>query len=243
MKDLKTKAIVVRTTDYKDYDRLVTLITDNLGKITVLMKGCRKPTAKLRFASVPMFFGEYLLNETSGRYTVTGCDCIEPFYNLSQDIDAYYCACCMLQTLDRVSQEGENTLGVLGILIKHLAMLTNRTIPSYEVLIRFIDAFAIDGGYSVGMTTCRRCGDAVVEGVYSNEGVSCKTCKSYSLDNMTLDYSVMEYLNEVLTDKTHARVVSLDLIKKALEFAFNYQNKLLGVRIGAFDEYLKVLNL
>ncbi|MBR7159788.1 MAG: DNA repair protein RecO [Clostridia bacterium] len=103
MKDLKTKAIVVRTTDYKDYDRLVTLITDNLGKITVLMKGCRKPTAKLRFASVPMFFGEYLLNETAGRYTVTGCDCIEPFYNLSQDIDSYYCACCMLQTLDRVS--------------------------------------------------------------------------------------------------------------------------------------------
>ncbi|MBO5925681.1 MAG: DNA repair protein RecO [Clostridia bacterium] len=243
MKDLKTKAIVVRTTDYKDYDRLVTLITDNLGKITVLMKGCRKPTAKLRFASVPMFFGEYILNETAGRYTVTGCDCIEPFYNLSQDIDSYYCACCMLQTLDRVSQDGENTAPVLSILVRHLAMLTQGAIPSYEVLIRFIDAFTIEGGYSVGLTTCRMCGDRVIEGVSTSEGVSCKGCKSHSLDIIVLDASVMEYLYEVLTEQVHSRVISRDLIQKSLKFVFNYQNKLLGVKINAFEEYLKVLNL
>ena len=51
--DVKTEAIVLQTLDYKDNDKLLTLFSPTLGKITAGIRGVKKPKARLAFAAQP----------------------------------------------------------------------------------------------------------------------------------------------------------------------------------------------
>ena len=44
--DVKTEAVVLQTIDYKDNDKLLTLFSPTMGKITAGIRGVKKPKAK-----------------------------------------------------------------------------------------------------------------------------------------------------------------------------------------------------
>ena len=54
--EVKTEGLVLRATDYKENDKLLTLFSPTLGKITAGARGVKKPTAKLNFAAQPFAF-------------------------------------------------------------------------------------------------------------------------------------------------------------------------------------------
>ena len=56
--EVKTDAVVLKAIDYKDNDKLLTLFSPSLGKITAGIKGVKKPKAKLAFAAQPFCFAE-----------------------------------------------------------------------------------------------------------------------------------------------------------------------------------------
>jgi len=80
--DVKTEAIVLQAIDYKDDDKLLTLFSPTLGKITAGIRGVKKPKAKLAFSAQPFCFAEYILAEKGGRYTVTNAYLHESFFSL-----------------------------------------------------------------------------------------------------------------------------------------------------------------
>ena len=52
----KADALVLRATDYGEYDKMVTLLTAERGKIGAALKGVRRAGAKLKFAAQPFCF-------------------------------------------------------------------------------------------------------------------------------------------------------------------------------------------
>lgn len=104
--ELKTTGIVLRSTEVGESDKLVTLLTPEYGKLTVRAKGCRSAKSKLRFATLPMCTGEYLLTKSKAGYIVTGCDCIDAFPTVENDLAKFYVAAVLLDGADKLS--GEN---------------------------------------------------------------------------------------------------------------------------------------
>ena len=78
--EIKTEGVVLQAIDYKDNDKLLTVFSPTLGKITAGIRGVKKPKAKLAFAAQPFCFAEYILAEKGGRYTVTGAYLHESFF-------------------------------------------------------------------------------------------------------------------------------------------------------------------
>ena len=89
---MKVNAVVLRAVDYNDNDKILTLITPELGKISAGIKGVKKAGAKLKFAAQPFCFGEYILAKRGERYTVINCSECQNFYDLSLDIKKYFAA-------------------------------------------------------------------------------------------------------------------------------------------------------
>ncbi len=52
---------MLRATDYLENDKILTLLTAEMGKITAGIKGVKKAGAKLKFAAQPFCFAEYIL--------------------------------------------------------------------------------------------------------------------------------------------------------------------------------------
>ena len=129
--EVKTDAIVLKTVDYKDNDKILTLFSPSLGRITAGAKGVKKPKAKLSFSAQPFCFAEYILAEKGGRYTVTGAYLHESFFSLRCDIVRFYAACAMAEVCLTVLYENEKHEGLFIALIEGLKALSPRRFHSF----------------------------------------------------------------------------------------------------------------
>ena len=150
--EIKTDAIVLQSIDYKDNDKLLTLFSPSLGKITAGIRGVKKPKAKLAFSAQPFCFAEYVLAEKGGRYTVTGAYLHESFFSLRNDIDRFYAACAATEVCLSILMENEEYESLFIGLIECLKGLSLSGEDSAETLISFILIALRESGYPLDLS-------------------------------------------------------------------------------------------
>ena len=57
----RAEAIVLKTIDFGETDRILTLLTRHFGKVSVVAKGIRKPTSRLAGHAEPLTHATYQL--------------------------------------------------------------------------------------------------------------------------------------------------------------------------------------
>ena len=67
---IKTDGIVLKETEYKDNDKLLTVLTRDLGRITVKARGVKSGKSGSKAACQLLAYSEFTLFEQQGRYTV-----------------------------------------------------------------------------------------------------------------------------------------------------------------------------
>ena len=93
----RLNAIVIKTTDYKESDRIITLFSAEEGKTSAVMRGVKKKDAKMKFAGQLFNYGEYEIIMPSG--TVSGCNQKDSFFSLTSDYEAFLAACVVAEVL------------------------------------------------------------------------------------------------------------------------------------------------
>lgn len=56
---IDSKAVVLKTQDYRENDKLVWLYTEQCGKITCIAKGAKRSKSKFLSITLPLCYGEY----------------------------------------------------------------------------------------------------------------------------------------------------------------------------------------
>ena len=155
--EIKTDAIVLQTVDYKDNDKLLTLFSPSLGKITAGIRGVKKPKAKLAFSAQPFCFAEYVLAERGGRYTVTAAYLHESFFALRTDLLRFYAACAAAEICRAILQENESYEGLFIGFIECLKSLSLAEDEVAEALISFILIALRESGYPLDLSYYEEC--------------------------------------------------------------------------------------
>lgn len=157
--EYKTDALVLRTADYGENDKMATLFTAERGKIGACFKGVKKAGARLRFAAQPFCFAEYVIAERSGRATVISASLHDGFYSLREDVCAFYAATAVCETCDKLLFEGmTNGELLVGALNALKEMSTGSVAPA---LIAFLLSALRLAGYPVQTENCPACGGAL----------------------------------------------------------------------------------
>ena len=60
MKTIKINGIVISENSLGDSDKMLTILTPNLGKISCIAKGAKRPKSMLMSGSQFLCFGEYI---------------------------------------------------------------------------------------------------------------------------------------------------------------------------------------
>ena len=81
---IKLNGIVLRTVNYREYDRMLTLFTQEQGRVEASARGARRPSSKLLAATTQFTLGEFLLNERGGQYYLAGCTVDKTHYALRE---------------------------------------------------------------------------------------------------------------------------------------------------------------
>jgi DNA repair protein RecO (recombination protein O) len=99
MAEVKTHAVVLRSRDYREADKLVTLLTQDGGKITAVARGVRKIKSKLKALVEPLTLGYFLLHTGKSLDTLTQGEIVKPYSLLQADLVVltyaqYFCELC-----------------------------------------------------------------------------------------------------------------------------------------------------
>ncbi len=146
METFITEGVVLRASDYKDYDKLVKIFTPGRAVVTAAVKGVRRPAAKLKFAVQPFSVNEYTFAEKNGYNTVIGCSPVRTLYEITYNPDAYAAGSVMLESTEY--GVGEIPMPeVFAFLVRSLGKLAYSDIQPYAVCVRYLAELLRAAGY------------------------------------------------------------------------------------------------
>lgn len=178
MDDTKVKGIVLNAQDYKDGDKLITILTPQ-GKISFVARGVKKTKAKLKPASMPFCFADFVLTQKNTSYILISADVIDSFFDITKDYDAYCIGCKMLELCNKLSQDDCSKLLVL--LLKSLKLLSYEKVMPKIVFIKFLVELLTEQGFKLNLEKCASCSSDLMTKIYLdfNSGeLVCPACKN-----------------------------------------------------------------
>lgn len=122
---IKTKGIIIKERDEKEYDKLLTLLTPSLGKINVWANGCRKANSKNVGKTRVFVYADFELNASKKGYTVSHIDSIESFDTISSNANTTFYAFYFLEVIDFITYENMDCENFIKLLYYSLKALIN----------------------------------------------------------------------------------------------------------------------
>ena len=124
MKIVKTKGIIISEHNMGDFDKMLTILTPNLGKIECLAKGSRRQKSLLLAGSQFLCFGDYVLYKGSDNYSMNSCEIIELFYTIRVDLDKLKYASYITKIINDVTTENQNNYKILQLYLNTLYVIS-----------------------------------------------------------------------------------------------------------------------
>ncbi|MDO4483568.1 MAG: DNA repair protein RecO [Clostridia bacterium] len=182
MQQTEQTAIVLRYANYRDNDRMLTLLSPTRGRMEVLARGCRRPKSPLLSVSDLFALADFEVYEKSGRLTLTAAHPIETFYPLRSDYDRLTCGVYLLGCCEAVIQPGEPAQQLFMLLLHTLSRLTFSPQEWKPLLAGFLLNFAAIEGFKPRLNHCVSCGKRLTEDEpvsfdLQEGGLACKACR------------------------------------------------------------------
>lgn len=115
--------LVLKSIPVGDYDRRITILTKERGKIGAFVKGTRRPNSRLAAASNPFVFGEFKLFEGRNSYNVMEANISNHFRELREDYEAAFFGMYFLEVADYYTRENNDEKQMLKLLYQSLKAL------------------------------------------------------------------------------------------------------------------------
>lgn len=174
----QTEGIVLRTRDYGEADKLVTLLTSKAGKVPGIAKGVRRPRSRLRAGVELAHYGCYQLYAGRTLDTVTQYETRNTFNYLRIDWQRYVQACYLLELLDAVLPDREGGPEFLSLVLATLHLL--ESVEPAICLRMFESRLLVLMGFGPELESCIHCGTTGVDGVkfsVQHGGILCVSCQ------------------------------------------------------------------
>ena len=84
---LNTTGIVLREVNYKESDKILTLLTRDEGKLTVSARGCRRKNSPIAAVSQQLCCSDFTLYEYRGRWSIREGELRQEFRHVRSDLD------------------------------------------------------------------------------------------------------------------------------------------------------------
>jgi len=151
----KVDAVVLRSVNLKEADRLLTLYSRDRGKIKAVAYGVCKPASRKRGAVQPFCYSDFLLYKGRDLDSVSQCEGREMFLHLREDLSKMAHASYICELVDEFTAEEDPNQRLFLLLLTSLHMLVE---GDSEVVTRIFELKLMEAlGYGPRLTSCVCC--------------------------------------------------------------------------------------
>ncbi|MDO4608389.1 MAG: DNA repair protein RecO [Clostridia bacterium] len=197
-----TDGLVIKETNVRDNDRLITVITRDIGVITAVVRGVKSFKSKRGSATSLLAYSNFNFEQKGDTYTVTEASINKMFFGAGTDlivlsIAQYFCELC--NYLKPVQNESEE---FLRLILNSLHFLTesNRNPELIKAITEL--RIAVIAGYAPDLLACQKCGkfeDTVMYFKLDDGSLYCNDCRKENCVSISL--TVLKALRHIIYSK------------------------------------------
>ncbi|NLM28683.1 MAG: DNA repair protein RecO [Clostridiaceae bacterium] len=236
MSYVKTRGMVVREIEVGDYDKLITVVTDDLGKISVSAKGTRRSGNRFSAGTQVFSYCEWVLYKGKNTYILNSCDIITSFYEIRKDLSLLAYSAHMLDILQDTTYENQPAKEPLTLLLYALNALSRQN-REPELIVRVFSLKLVQiMGFAPSLNGCRLCGTKKIDDIYFSFdkcGFTCEECRKQTNDAVKIKLGAAKALIYVICAEIKDAFsfnLSSDALKDFSEVVDKYLDNCLGKR-------------
>lgn len=174
-----TRGIVLRETQTKETDKILTLLSEDLGKISVIARGARRKTCKFAACAQSLAYSEWTLYQRGAWYYAREGSTLELFDGLRGDLEALALGFYLAELTEAAAPEEVPVPELLRHLLNGLYALSSLHKSTILVKPAFELRLLCLAGYEPLADACASCGEPEPEAPVLDtvQGViHCKKC-------------------------------------------------------------------
>ena len=198
---IQTQGLVLRETNYKEADKILTVLTREGGKRTVKARGCRRKNSPLAASAQLLVYSDMTLFEYRDYYTLNEADSLDQFWGVRSDVEKLALGSYFAEVAEAAAPEGVPDRGLLPLVLNALYALDKLRKPAALVKAAFELKLLCLAGYEPMLDACAVCGLPEPEGprLDLSEGVlHCAGCPAGEGISMPLDRLSLEAMRHVV---------------------------------------------
>ena len=214
----KISGIVLSENNMGDYDKMLTILTPNFGKISCSAKGARKPNSSLLAGTQMFCFGEYLVYKGTSTYHINSCETIEMFYKLRTDLGKLKYAIHIDKIIIDVTEENENCYNILQLYLNTLYTISETDKNLDLTLAIFKMRLLCLLGFTPKVLSCSICNTKENLNFFSikDNGFKCEACGRQDKSCIKISQSTQNAIKYVVTAPPK-KLYSFELKEESLE--------------------------
>jgi DNA repair protein RecO (recombination protein O) len=221
---IKTKGIVLSEANYSETDKILTILTYDLGKVSCIAKGARRNQSRFLASSQLFAFSDLILYKGNGElYHINSAELIDSFYSLRYNLDKLDAAMECVKFVKDNTYENQNSFNILKLIINTLYIISASEKDLKQIKNVFYIKLLCMLGYPPQVKQCGTCGkkEGLTGFSVKSKAVLCNECRTKGdLDisvgaRLSLEYIVHSKLKDIFSFEVNEDVLKeLDLIRK-----------------------------
>jgi len=244
-----TKGLVIRETAVGEKDKLLTVLTHDLGIITVSAKGIRS-VKNPNIASAQLFcYSNFVLYKKGDYFWLRESDLIDNFYGIHSDLEKYALAAYLCSIAEEFGCVDEDAAEIERLLLNSLYAIANDRAPMPIIKGSFEMKIASVSGFMPDLSGCIECfcdSDAYMIFDVMNGCLLCRKCKKklsdaeYLVRDVTIDtYESLEpVIKKVISSSTLAALRYVVDSRCERLFSFKLEDEALVEFSDVCEKYL-----
>lgn len=196
------RGLVIRSVDYKEADKILTVLTGEYGKLTVSARGARRKGSRIAAASQLFAYSEMTLFVYNGRFRLNEAAVLEQFTGIDREIETLALASYLAEVLACEEEQGQGNPPVLRLALNSLYALAKGLYPKSRIKAAFELRYCALAGYAPDLSGgCAFCGSAAPEPLLAPQAglLFCRSCTVQAGERgLPLDRQALEAARYIL---------------------------------------------
>jgi len=181
----KVEGIVIKTLDYGETHKIVTIFSKKYGKISALARGAKKARSRMAAVTQPFICGTFFMYLSKGLSTIQQGEVINSLRAIREDIMKTAYSAYVVELTDKLIEKNDADILIYDQLLQTLEWIAENEDSSIPILMYELKLYR-KGGFAPTLDRCIHCGTkqypyhfSVSEGGYLCE--SCKGVDEYAI--------------------------------------------------------------
>ncbi|AUJ26239.1 DNA repair protein RecO [Virgibacillus dokdonensis] len=191
----KIQGVVLKTRDYGESHKIVTIFSGKLGKLSAIAKGAKKPKSRMAAVTQPFIYAEFLMYVNKGLSTIQQAEIIDSFRPIREDIVKTTYAAYLAELTDKLVEDKQPDGFIYEQFFQTMEWINSKEEADIPLMMYELKLYK-KGGFAPTVDCCSSCHSVTPPFVFSIQeaGLLCTSCRSMDERAIELPKGVVKLL-------------------------------------------------